>query len=218
MESVQNPGYFAPQGWLPTPGLRVAGDRHSVRFKPIVVPKSQQTPDDILVHSESNLLVFISSVTDELKWARDEAVRTFERFPCTQPWAFEYTPASSESADDAYLKKAKDADLLVWLVGSQTTQPVVNEINARIATGRRLLVFKLPAEDRDPLTRKLLTTVSGYCKWQKVNSGPALREALTASLSDEIARAAIEGARQGASGHRHRSTHVDSPICEARTT
>ena len=163
--------------------------RNSVRFKPIVVPKSQQTPDDILVHSESNLLVFISSVTDELKWARDEAVRTFERFPCAQPWAFEYTPASSESADDAYLKKAKDADLLVWLVGSQTTQPVVNEINARIATGRRLLVFKLPAEDRDPLTRKLLTTVSGYCKWQKVNSGPALREALTASLSDEIARA-----------------------------
>ena len=163
--------------------------RNSVRFKPIVVPKSQQTPDDILVHSESNLLVFISSVTDELKWARDEAVRTFERFPCAQPWAFEYTPASSESADDAYLKKAKDADLLVWLVGSQTTQPVVNEINARIATGRRLLVFKLPAEDRDPLTRKLLTTVSGYCKWQKVNSGPTLREALTASLSDEIARA-----------------------------
>ena len=31
--------------------------------------------------------------------------------------------------------------------------------------------------------------MSGYCKWQKVNSGPALREALTASLSDEIARA-----------------------------
>ena len=27
MESAQNPGYFAPQGWLPTPGLRVACDR-----------------------------------------------------------------------------------------------------------------------------------------------------------------------------------------------
>ena len=27
MESAQNPGYFAPQDWLPTPGLRVAGDR-----------------------------------------------------------------------------------------------------------------------------------------------------------------------------------------------
>ena len=27
LESAQNPGYFAPQGWLPTPGLRVAGDR-----------------------------------------------------------------------------------------------------------------------------------------------------------------------------------------------
>ena len=90
----------------------------------------------------------------------------------TQPWAFEYTPASSESAEDAYLKKARDADFLVWLVGSQTTKPVFNEINARITTGRRLLVFKLPAENRDPLTRKLLTTVSGYCKWQNVNSGP----------------------------------------------
>ena len=27
MESAQNRGYFAPQGWLPTPGLRVASDR-----------------------------------------------------------------------------------------------------------------------------------------------------------------------------------------------
>ena len=27
MESTQNAGYFAPQGWLPTHGLRVAGDR-----------------------------------------------------------------------------------------------------------------------------------------------------------------------------------------------
>ena len=27
MESTQNRGYFAPQGWLPTRGLRVASDR-----------------------------------------------------------------------------------------------------------------------------------------------------------------------------------------------
>ena len=27
MESARNRGYFAPQGWLPTPGLRVASDR-----------------------------------------------------------------------------------------------------------------------------------------------------------------------------------------------
>ena len=27
MESAQNRGYFAPQGWLPSPGLRVASDR-----------------------------------------------------------------------------------------------------------------------------------------------------------------------------------------------
>ena len=27
LESAQNRGYFAPQGYLPTPGLRVASDR-----------------------------------------------------------------------------------------------------------------------------------------------------------------------------------------------
>ena len=128
-------------------------------------------------------------MTDELKWAREEAVRTFESFPYAQPWAFEFTPASSEAATDAYLRNARDADFLVWLVGSQTTQPVVDEVNARIEAGRRLLVFKLPAADPDALTRELLTVVSKYCKWQTVSAGTSLGQAITSSLSDEITRA-----------------------------
>ena len=126
----------------------------------------QQTPEDAPGRSESDLLVFISSVmTDEMKWARDEAVRTFKNFPFAQPWAFEFTPASSESATDAYLRKVEEAAFVVWLVGSQTRQPVVNEINTSMAKGKHLLVFKLPAENRDALTQRLLHTVSGYCKW-----------------------------------------------------
>ncbi len=142
-----------------------------------------------MYRSESNILVFISSVmTDELEWAREEVVRTLETIPFAQPWAFECTPASSETPDDAYLRKARDADFMVWLVGSRTTQPVVREVNTRMAAGRRLLVFQLPARSRDADTRQLLLTVSTYCKWQSVTSATSLSEALTASISDEIAR------------------------------
>ena len=150
----------------------------------------QQTPEDAPGRSESDLLVFISSVmTDELKWARDEAVRTFKNLPFAQPWAFEFTPASSESVTDAYLRKVEEAAFVVWLVGSQTRQPVVNEINTSMAKGKRLLVFKLPAENRDALTQRLLCTVSGYCKWQTITNNATLRQALTASISDEFIRA-----------------------------
>lgn len=142
--------------------------------------------EDALERSESDLLVFISSVmTDELKWARDVVVQTFKNFPFARPWAFEFTPASSESATDAYLRKVEGADFVVWLVGSQTTQPVVDEINTSIANGRRLLVFKLPAEDRDALTQQLLYTASKYCKWQTITAQGQLTQALIASISDE---------------------------------
>ena len=146
--------------------------------------------EDVPDRSESDLLVFISSVmTDELKWAREEVVRTFKNFPFARPWAFEFTPASSESATDAYLRKVGDADFVVWLVGAQTRQPVVNEINTSIAKGRRLLVFKLPAEDRDALTEQLLCTTSTYCKWQTITTQSQLPQALAASISDEFIRA-----------------------------
>ena len=55
--------------------------------------KVQQSFEDSLERSESDLLVFISSVmTDDLKSAREEVVRTFKNFPFARPWAFEFTP------------------------------------------------------------------------------------------------------------------------------
>ena len=92
--------------------------------------KVQQSFEDSLERSASDLLVFINNVmTDDLKSAREEVVRTFMNFPFARPWAFEFTPAGSESATDAYLRTVGDADFVVWLVASTTTQPVVNEIN-----------------------------------------------------------------------------------------
>ena len=134
--------------------------------------------------------MFISSVmTDELQWARDATKETFRALPITGPWSFERTPASSESATDAYLRKVKEADFVVWLVGAETTSPVVNEVHACIAHDRRLLVFKLPADNRDELTQRLLDDVSHHVKWRNVASPDMLGPELTASISDELIRA-----------------------------
>ena len=102
-----------------------------------------------LVRGESDLLVFISSVTEEMRSARRKAVQTLNDLPFSRPWAFEFTPANSEDVKDAYLRKVEEADFVVWLVGVGTTQPVIDEINACIASGRRLLAFKFDSGDAD---------------------------------------------------------------------
>ena len=58
-------------------------------------------------------------------------------------------------------------------------------------------------------------TVSSYLRadmkhlrQEFLRKAPAILELLVGSQPDLTLRAAIEGARQGASGHRHRSTHV----------
>ena len=65
---------------------------------------------------------------EDLQWARDEVVNIVGDTPFLAPWLFEYTPASSEALSDGYLRKVRDADFLVWLVGENTTTPVQREI------------------------------------------------------------------------------------------
>ena len=140
--------------------------------------------------SENDLLVFISSrMNDVMEPARLIAVDAIKRVEFGRPWAFECTPASSESADDAYLRKVREADFVVWLVGSETTQPVINEINEAIASARKMLVFKLPVNQRDSLTQEMIDQVGIYAKWEEVGSIEDLSKSITEAFSDEIVRA-----------------------------
>ena len=143
-----------------------------------------------LPRGETDLLVFISSVMgDELNHTRQVAEQAIRAFPITGSWVFESTPASSEPPDDGYLRKVAEADFVVWLIGRETTQPVVNEINTCISAGRRLLAFKLPSEARDASTRNLIDRASGYAKWKEVDDIAELPGHVNAALSDEIVRA-----------------------------
>lgn len=141
---------------------------------------------DDLYPGESPLVVFISSVMDtELEYARRVATSTIGTPEFLVPWAFEYTPASSESLEDGYLRKVREADLVLWLVGTTTTRPVENEVREAIACNRRLVVIKLPAEHRSPETITLLDSVPG--KWSDVKGD--LGNWIRLAVNDEITRA-----------------------------
>ena len=140
--------------------------------------------------SENNLLVFISSrMNSEMEPARKIAVEAVNRVEFSQPWAFEYTPASTETTEAAYLRKVREADFVVWLVGSETTQPVVDEISEAMAFARRLLVFKLPAKQRDSQTEDLLERVGGYTKWKSVDCIEDLSDTISDSFADAMVQA-----------------------------
>ena len=142
--------------------------------------------------SENSLLVFISSrMNKEMERARSIAVEAIEKVAFGRPWAFESSPASAQTAEDTYLRKVREADFVVWLVGSETTQSVVDEINEAIASARKLLVFQLPAEQRDSQTNELIDRVGSYAKWSKVN----IIENLSVSITEAVADAVIQAVR-----------------------
>ena len=147
-------------------------------------------PNTKSIRSESDLLVFVSSrMNDEMAEAREITIETIRGMNFGRPWAFEYTPASSQPADNTYLRMVREADLVIWLVGSETTQPVMAEINTAISAGRRLLVFRLPNEQQDFNTSRLIDRVGGYAKWTRVARIEELANYVRNSFGDEIVRA-----------------------------
>ena len=127
---------------------------------------------------------------DQLTSAREIAIRTVCDFPFISPWFFEGTPASSESLPDNYLRKVRESDLVIWLVGNKTTEPVAQEINTCMSASIRLLVFMLPSESRDDITKNLIEKVRNvdYAKWREVESIDDLAEHIKKALCDEIIR------------------------------
>lgn len=135
-------------------------------------------------------LVFISSVIDdELLAVRERVVATLGRAPFLLPWAFEMTPASSEAVGDGYLRKVREATLVFWFVGAKTTPPVEREIAEALAADRRLLIFALPAQERDRPTGELLEKVRPHARYRQLANLDGLEAELEAAVADELARA-----------------------------
>ncbi len=147
--------------------------------------------------SETSLLVFISSVMrPELESARNHAREAFLELGFTRPWAFEFTPTSSEPPDESYLRKVQESDFVVWLIGDTTTQPVTSEINTCITSGCRLIAVQLPCDARDDNTSSLMNTARSYTKWDYLNDMADLKEHLKRAICDKLVRALRNPAHQ----------------------
>ena len=145
--------------------------------------------EETIRHSEEELLGFISSTQDEeLSCARTLAIDTVDNYPGMRVWAFEDAPASSERARDRYIRNAGRADLVIWLIGSTTTTPIVEEISACMRAQGNLLAFKLPARNRDNETDTLIRRVSDYATWKTVEKVEDLPAHIKAALTDEMLR------------------------------
>jgi len=137
--------------------------------------------------------MFVSSVMNEgiedLQWARDVVKSVVGARPFLKPWLFEYTPASSEEVSQGYLRKVREADCFVWLVGKETTAPVQNEVREALRHGVRILVFRLPTETQTRCTQALLDEAGSCVRYAPVSSRDSLGSEITEALSDEIIRA-----------------------------
>ena len=139
--------------------------------------------------AENPLLVFISSRQDaELSPARTLAIKEVGRYPWVKVWAFEDAPVSSEAARDRYIRNAERADMVIWLIGSTTTRPIVEEVNACMRARGRLLAFRLPATERDSETERLIEQVQNYATWRTVENIEDLPTHISAALTDEVLR------------------------------
>ena len=152
---------------------------------------TEQAQHEIMgsLRNESDLLVFISSVIEELRDSRQVAKQAVDDFPGTRPWLFEDMPASSESPSDLYLRKVRESDIVIWLVGEETSPPVTAEINTCMGAEIKLLSFHLPFDKRDTNTEKLIADAQDYATWNVVADRDKLAEHIKDALSDELVRA-----------------------------
>ena len=144
--------------------------------------------------AERPLLAFISSVMDDdLRQFRESAEECLRKSNCFSPWAFEYTPASSEPLDDSYLRHIKEADVVIWISGDNTSTPVVQEINEAIKSNKRLWVFRLPQKtERDEGTNAIIEAIgqNQRPKWceLKDNDIETFVDAFNRTIKDEEIR------------------------------
>ena len=140
---------------------------------------------------ERPIKVFVSSVMrPEFGKARKETVRALDENSLLVRWAFEYTPGSSESVDEAYLRHVRDADFVIWLVTAPTTEAVSDEVQEAIAADRKLWVVIIdPTDQWSDETRSLADHAGNYAKWIDPNRCGGLRTALQMTWDDEVIRA-----------------------------
>ena len=139
---------------------------------------------------ERPIKVFVSGVMlPEFLEVRGETFGTLDEIPEIEPWAFEYTPGSSEPVEEAYLRHVRESDIIVWLVTAPTTEPVANEVKEAIVAGRKLWIVIIDPQDQwSDATTSLVDHARRHAKWIEPDRCGGLRTALEMTWKDEVIR------------------------------
>lgn len=140
--------------------------------------------------SESPLLVFVSSVmkVEDLKAEREACRNAIDSIPLARSWLFEFSPASTDTAEDTYLEKVDQSDIFILILGAELTDPVTREYDRALTGGKPRLIFVKNVDERSARAVEWLRERTDV-KWARFGHSDDLAEQVRAAVSDELIRA-----------------------------
>jgi len=119
---------------------------------------------------------------------RQGAIDAIESIQITAAWAFEKTPAESQSAMDVALKAVEESDIFVILVAGRHSAPVQVELDRALASRKPVLAFVSGAmEDLQSDDQRTVTdTIARHVKYQTFTSPQELRREVRAAIREEL--------------------------------
>jgi hypothetical protein len=133
---------------------------------------------------EPELLVFVSSAISGMEAERRAVRETIESIPLTRAWVFEYTPASADRVEDAYLQKVRECAIFVLLVAGDLSEPVRQECETARACNRRMLIFLRGDIKCPPEVQAYIDSLGP--KWGTYLDIESLRQQVKHALTDEL--------------------------------
>lgn len=122
------------------------------------------------------LIVFISLIPDELEAEREAIKDTLEAISLTRPWAFEYTPASSE---------ARKCDIFVLIVAQHIPRSIKKEYGLAVMYDKPRYLF-LKNVDRSAVAEEFVGGIGA--KWINFDDTSDLCPRLQRVMLDELIR------------------------------
>lgn len=127
------------------------------------------------------LFVFISSSIREFGSEREAIRKSIERrIPLSRAWTFESAPADPDSLQESYLKRVRDCDIFVLLVGSDITDPVRLEYETAKALDKPRLVFVNQSVRQSKGTEEFLNKLD--LKWKAFTDSRSLQQEVVKSV------------------------------------
>jgi ribosomal protein S18 acetylase RimI-like enzyme len=125
---------------------------------------------------------------EDLKADREACVLTIDSLLLTRAWAFEFTPAAADAAEETYLEKVDQCDIFLALLGAELTDPTEKEYERAVLRGKPRLLFVKNVARRSARSAEWLRKREDV-KWATFEGPPDLAQQVRAAVCDELIRA-----------------------------